>query len=433
MAKILLDYVFPISVIESIAQASTAFLKQVAVVCKPKSGDEASVGQLSEHTSMTSVNAKIDDAGVRAEIQQLFNAGMSKVYILTSADLDLATYLTTHAGKFFTLLISSDFADEDIGTVVTEAVAASRKIEDITYTAKTPGTDGNSITINYDSGGTSPISDSDVTVVGSAITVAIEDGVSTAQEIVDAIEAKTEADALVSCAIDSGDETDPQAVFGAALALQNGADAVEDEGDGIAKGTYDGVIGVATTDADLAQAQGVISKRSAWFKKSANDGKNMFFAFGKLLSNLVNWKNQQYIEMPFNDDVDELGEAVSLFDDKVSFVINDDEFGNRLALFVAGGKAIVAPYILKNLRIDMQSRALQWIALNQPQYTIKEATLLETRIQEDVINAYVERGWIESGEIAITLQQQNFVASGEIEVPTPKALWRVVNEMTETT
>lgn len=429
MAKILLDYVFPITVIESIAQASTAFLKQVAVVAKPKAGQEGNVGELYECTSMTQVAARTDNA----EAQQLFNAGMSKVYILLADDLQLADYLETHKGKFFTLLVSSDYSDSDIGTVVTAAGKASKKIQDVTYTAKTGGTAGNSITVNYDSGGTSPIDDSDVTVVGSAITVAIEDGVSTAQEIADAIEAKAAAAALVDVAVDAGDESDPQAVFGSAVNLEGGTAGSSDDGDNIDKGTYDGVIGVATTDADLAQAQGVISKRSAWFKKSANGNKNMFYAFGKLLSNLVNWKNQQYIEMPFNDDVDELGEAVSLFDDKVSFVINDDEFGNRLALFVAGGKAIVAPYIMKNLRVDMQSRALQWIAQNQPQYTVKEATLLEQRIQEDVINDYITRGWVESGVIEISLVQQNFVASGEIEVPTPKALWRVVNEMTETT
>lgn len=158
----------------------------------------------------------------------------------------------------------------------------------------------------------------------------------------------------------------------------------------------------------------------------------MCFAFGSLLSSPSNWRNQQYISMPFNDGVDELGEANALFDDKVSFVIHDDEFGNRLALFSVQGKAIVAPYILKNLRVDMQSRALQWISQNQPQYTIKEASLLETRLQEDVINSYIARTWIESGNVEIEVVQANFVADGTITVPQPKALWRVFSEMTET-
>jgi len=137
--------------------------------------------------------------------------------------------------------------------------------------------------------------------------------------------------------------------------------------------------------------------------------------------------------MPFSDDIDELGEAESLFDDKVSFVISDSEFGKRLALFAVGGKAIVAPYILKNLRIDLQSRALQWISENQPQYTKKEAALLETRLQEDVINEdYVNRDLIESGKVEISLVNSNFVANGTIIVAEPKGLWRVESEMTQT-
>lgn len=424
MGKILLDYVFPISVIESIPQASTAFLKQVAVVAKPKSGQEGNVGQLFECTNMTQVAARTDNV----EAQQLFNAGMSKVFILLATDLDLEAYLETHKNKFFTLLISSDFADEDVGiTEGSAAVAASLVKGDLTFTAKVPGLAGNDLSIEFldsvDAG------EESATKTGDKITVLIEGGVSTATQIKAAIDDSVSASEAISVAIAPGEGSTAQAAF-TEDDLENGANATAT---GLLLGTYDGVVGVASADADFAQEQGAIGKRSAWFKKESNGAKNMFFAFGKLLSNLTNWRNQQYIEMPFNDDVDELGEANSLFDDKVSFVINDEEFGNRLALFAAGGKAIVAPYILKNLRIDMQSRALQWIALNQPQYTVKEATLLEARVQEDVINAYVTRQWIESGNIEITLQEQNFVASGEIEVPTPKALWRVANEMTETT
>ncbi len=44
--KILLDYVFPISVVTPTAQASTGFLKRVCVVAKPKTGQEGNVGQV---------------------------------------------------------------------------------------------------------------------------------------------------------------------------------------------------------------------------------------------------------------------------------------------------------------------------------------------------------------------------------------------------
>jgi hypothetical protein len=414
MAKILLDYVFPISVVSSIPAASTAFLKQVALVCKPKTGQEANVGELYECTTMAAVAARTDNT----EAQQLFDAGMTKVMILLADDLDLAAYMTTHANKFFSLLICSQFDEDDV-----ETTQASLTINgDLTFTAVEGGSGGNAITVALVNDNGVTAGDETVEVTGNDIVITIDGGVSTATQIKAAFDAAEEAVALATCTIVEGQGSAAQAAA---------AEAPLANGDGLYLGTYDGITGISSDDLEFLEDQAVISKRSAFFTKSANGAKNMLYAFGKLLSNLVNWRNQQYIEMPFGDDVDVLGEATSLFDDKISFVIEDDEFGKRLALFAAGGKAIVAPYILKNLRIDLQSAALSWIALNSPQYTIKEATLLEQRLQEDVINSYITRGWIESGTISIALEQENFVASGEILVPTPKALWRVVSEMTE--
>jgi hypothetical protein len=312
MAKILLDYVFPISVIAPIPQASTAFLKQVCIVAKPKTGQEENVGEVFLCTNMTEVAARTDNANA----QQLFNAGMNRVYVLLSATLDIEEALEENKNLFFTVLISDDFVDGDLS----------------------------------------------------------------------------------------------------ALDL----------------GSFDGVTGYSTTDVAVATAQAAIENRCAFFTDSTNKAKNMFFAFGSLLSNQVRWNNQQYIPMPFNDGVDELGEAELLFDAKISFVINDDEFANRLALFACGRKAIIAPYIIKNLCIDLQSRALQWIGSNQPKYTLKEAALLETRLQEDVINNFIARNFIEAGIVEIRLEAQNFVAAGNIDVAEPKALWRVVSELRQT-
>jgi len=157
----------------------------------------------------------------------------------------------------------------------------------------------------------------------------------------------------------------------------------------------------------------------------------MYYGFGKLLSNQLNWRNQQYITMPYGDNVDTLGEANNLFDDKISFVMKDDQYGFRLGLFAAGGKAITAPYIIKNLQIDMQSAALTYISGNQPAYSVKEAALLESYLSK-VIDSYIERKWITAGQIEIKLEQDNFVASGYINVSEPNALWRVFAEMQQT-
>ncbi len=431
MAKILLDYVFPVTVIEPTPQASTAYLKQACVVCKPKAGQEGNVGQVFECTTMTAVAVRTDNS----EAQQLFNAGMDKVFILLSDDLDIADALDANQNDFYTVLISSDFADADLtavaGSAAVPEIKSFKKIEDILYTSKLTGTAGDDISVTYVDDGAAGAETIDLTV--HAIVVHMEAGASTADNIRDAIEADSGANALVLLAVDVGDETDVQAAH-TIQTLSGGQDAVAAVPAVLAltKGTFKGVVGFSSSDEAVCSDFAAVVNQCGFFRDDSNGAKNMLFAFGSLLSNLSDWLNQQYITMPFDDGVDVLGDATTLFDDKVSFALNDDEFGNRLALFAAGGKAIIAPYILKNLSVDLQSRSLQWISGNEPQYTKKEAALLETRLQEDVVNLYVSRRWIESGTVEITLEEQNFVATGDIEVPQPKALWRVFSELRET-
>lgn len=427
--KILLDYVFPISVITPTPAASTAFLKQACLVCKPKSGQEGNVGSIFECTSMAQVAARTDNV----EAQQLFNAGMTKVYILLSDDLDLVDALDTaeneEASEFYTLLISGDFVDAEIEGVGSVEGFAFAKIQDILWTAVEAGEEGNDIEIIYADtleDGTAAVA----SVTEGVITVNIEAGVTPASAIAEAVNEHGSAGLLVQGVVDEGDEDDPQDAE-AGTNLAGGSSPVTGALD---VGAWKGVIGVQSQDAEFCEEQAVLTDRAAFFSSVTNKAKNMCYAFGSMLGNLANWLNQQYITMPFDDGVNSLGDALNLFNERVSFVLNDDEFGKRLGLFAAGGRAIVAPYILKNLRIDMQSRALQWISQNQPDYTIAEASLLESTLQKEVIEQkYIARGWIVSGSVKISVTPgSNFTALGEIEVPQPKALWRVESQMTET-
>ncbi len=423
--SILLNYIFPVSTIEPTAQASTSFLKQVCLVVSPNGGGTS--GDITECVTMAEV-AEVTD---NLEAQQLFNAGMAKVFILQADDLDLADALEGHEADFFTLLISSDFTKEEITHVDTvAAVKASIKIQDITYTAKTAGTGGNSTTINYDTGGTAGAES--VGVVGSAITVTMETGVSTADNIRDAVEAEAAAAALVDVSVDSGDETDTQVSFGAAVSLAGGIAAVAGTEDGLQLGEFDGVVGVSDVDDSFLEDQAAQTNRCAFHTTTTNKAKNMCYAFGKMLSNALNWRNQQYIEMPFADDVDTDGEAESLFDERISFVLSGDaQYAERLSLFAAGGEAIVAPYIKKNLQIDMQSSALSYISGNQPAYTKKNAALLEDELQK-VIQDYIDDQWLEAGTVSVETGNDTFVVNCEINIAPPSALWRVFGEMSQT-
>lgn len=424
--SILLDYVFPISEITPLPAASTGFLKRACLVCKPKAGQESNVGQMFTCVNMVQVLERTDNENA----SRIFAGGLSSVYILLSNDLDLDSAMEEHGDEFYTLLISDDFVDSDINEVVTvENVFASRVVEDITYTSKMAGVGGNAITVSY-------ITDAATTgqalvaVTENAIVVDIND--TEAQTIAAAIIADEDANALVSVVVDPEELDTLQSLTGSPLSLQGGVDEETEPGEALDVGTFEGVVGFSTEDEEFAAEESSKKNRCVFITNETNKAQNMCFAFGKLLSNQLNWLNQQYISMPLNDGVVDLGVANLLFDDKISFVINDEEYGNVLALFAAGNRAIVAPYIIKNLSIDIQSKAVQWIAANQPQYTLKEAALLEARILEDVINQYIARNWISAGEISISLFQDNFVAAGNINVSEPKALWRVFAELRQT-
>jgi hypothetical protein len=433
--KILLDYLFPISVIEPTPAASTAFLKQVLVVGKPKDGG-VDTGEITLCTTMAQVNALLG-TNAAAEVQQLFNAGLTRVYVMPMDDLDMASALEGHESDFYTILITSDFVDADI--IPTQAGG------EITITSYANLVSGTADTFSI--AGTVFTAQAGSATPGAGTFQAATSNNATAASLAAQINAHAAASLLVEAEANSAvvtvkaktagaggnaipvSYTDNDTNVGATLAGLSGGNLAG--GDGLFAGEFEGVIGVSSTDDDFLEDQAAIANRSAFHATSSNKAKNMFFAFGKMLSNTLNWRNQQYITMPFADDVATVGMANNLFDARISFVISDDEFSNRLAFFVAGGKAIVAPYIEKNLMIDMQSEALSYISGNQPGYTKTQAALLEDELQK-VINNYIAIQWLEAGVVEVTLTQDNFVASGEINISEPKALWRISAEMRQT-
>lgn len=414
----LLNYFFPIVAINPTPQASTAFLKQVCVVVKPKSGVPSGVTMC---TTMGQIAALTDNT----EAEQLFNAGLTRVFILTSSSLSLSSLLAANS-NFFTLLISSDFSDSEVAGATTPAVKATLSAQSLNIEAKAAGVESNSL--SFEAVDTAVAGSETASLVGNKITVEIEAGVSTFAQVKAAIEAAAPVNALVAVTIDSGDESDPMAVFNEAN-LTGGANAIVSGG--LEVGTFKGVVGVSSADDDFLGDQATIPNRVAFHSTVATKAKNLFYAFGKLLSNQLNWLNQQYIDMPFGDDINTEGMAQNLFDANISFVLSDDQYGKRLSFFVAGGKAIVAPYIARNLEIDMQSRGLSYISGNQPQYTLTQASLLEDELQK-VIEGYKTKKWLERGEVLIKLEQSNFVASGYITISEPKGLWRIFGQVQQT-
>lgn len=192
-------------------------------------------------------------------------------------------------------------------------------------------------------------------------------------------------------------------------------------------GSFNGVVGWTVESRNDAKTFGYSKNNVGFYDKAENASINTYWAFGKMLS-ANNWKNQQYIEMPLSSGIDTINMANLMFDDSVSFVLTSPEYGNRLGLFASNRRAIIAPYIYEELTLKLQSKALQYISLNQPNYTAAEASLLEDTLQT-VIDSYIEQGYIEKGNISVALGDKQFVVNAQIEVPEPKALWRIFATM----
>lgn len=102
-----------------------------------------------------------------------------------------------------------------------QAVKAKVIAQGVTYTAKVFGVDGNGITITLVAGGTAGAEV--VTVSGKAISVEIEDGVTTQTQLKTALEASVPAAALLTIAVASGSTAVSAA---AAVTTTGGVDGV---------------------------------------------------------------------------------------------------------------------------------------------------------------------------------------------------------------
>jgi hypothetical protein len=149
------------------------------------------------------------EAETNGDTQGFFN---NNIALSTTGDL-------TASGAIITNLADTTGIEIDQYVTGTE-IPASLVVQDLTYTALPFGVLGNSITIEYTGGGTA--GNEIVTVVGNAISVQIENSVSTATQILTKIQASSAASDLVSVEV-SGTGSNAQTTA-AATPLAGGLD-----------------------------------------------------------------------------------------------------------------------------------------------------------------------------------------------------------------
>lgn len=189
---------------------------------------------------------------------------------------------------------------------------------------------------------------------------------------------------------------------------------------------FTGVAAWETSDVELGTAYTriAIANNTAFISQAPATGENMYAAFATLLSGPI-WRNQQYTPMPANGATSNLGTAESYFDNRLSFVLNSPEFGNRLAFFANRNRAITAPYIYEEFTLDLQAWALIYINLNMPDYNAVEAAKLESYLLNKATEKYIDSGLVQALTVSIAADQDNFVMSGNIAIAEPKATWRI--------
>lgn len=157
---------------------------------------------------------------------------------------------------------------------------------------------------------------------------------------------------------------------------------------------------------------------------------NMYYAFGSLLSRDI-LDNRQYIEMPVSDNIIALGLAEKLFDERISFVTTDTDYGPRLSLFCISGEPVIAPYVEKMLQLDIQAAAISATNLYKPNMTASAISKIKDYIEQKVISKYVNPETIPAITFYLKMNEEGWIAKGAITMSSIKALWRYIITITK--
>lgn len=212
-------------------------------------------------------------------------------------------------------------------------------------------------------------------------------------------------------------------------------DFTTEEKGNIELGSYKGVVGAEFSDELEAKAFSMNSGFCGFYAKQ-NIGRNLEMCFSRLLSRNI-FKNCQALQLVAKNGIDKIGDAEVCFDNRVSFAIDDEDVGTRLAGFFAGGLAVIEPFVIEYLKNKLQSAFVKRLGAVEPNYTDFDAKLMESYLQKKVLDPLIKTnknpdGYFEYAKIEINLDSTgNFVANANINVSEPNAWWRILGTIIE--
>lgn len=199
---------------------------------------------------------------------------------------------------------------------------------------------------------------------------------------------------------------------------------------------FSGDYGFATSDSELAKTIATTA-RTVCFYDTMGAYVGCYEAFGRLVS-ATYWNNQQYNKAVNNTligAVDELGLANSLFDSGVSFWMFDASMGTYLSSFFAGLEPIANDYILEEIETVQQSTGLNWISTNKPTNTTGDRMRLNN-VMNNVLATYQNAPYYYlnpdfDNRVSLHTSSERYHVTGEMEIAIPDPIWKVDIEVTE--
>lgn len=190
---------------------------------------------------------------------------------------------------------------------------------------------------------------------------------------------------------------------------------------------FDGVISAEfETQAD---AKTFAASHCAGLSTQETKGEGVCYALGSLLS-ANGWSDQQYIKYGGSSSIEtvsSIGAAESLFDDRITFWINDEKEGVHLSFFGNGGEAITQRYIAEDLKISLQSQALSYISRNQPMNTLLMRVAVQNELNA-VIGDYEDLQYLDpekDNTITVTKSLDKFFVNAALTVNYSEPVWRM--------
>lgn len=199
----------------------------------------------------------------------------------------------------------------------------------------------------------------------------------------------------------------------------------------LAKGNFKGVVGanIATllNSTTFANQPNQVASCNA----NAND---LSYLFGLLLAQ-NDWSNLQAVVVPLANPIKSTYD--DYFDKKISFIGTDKISGiHKVCGFFCGGRPIVTPYIMEQLKNQLQDEWQAYLVRNSPSVSGLNCAKIQSYLYDEVLDNYIQTEEYNTrplvyANIKVYMENDDFAGKCDIEISKITAWWRLLTTIIE--